>query len=68
MEKLGEKIIKALNKEFSLSIKIDKETISKMEAIISDFESEIMEGGNYGYCPDCDERRPDEPSYNEGYY
>lgn len=66
IDALGRDFIFDINAEFNTSIPVTEKTTKAMRAIIGENEDAIMEGGDYGYCPDCDERRG-EPMHNEGY-
>jgi len=66
IDPLGRDLIFDINKQLNTNILITEKTTNAMRAIISEYEDEIMEGGDYGHCPDCDQRRG-EPIRNEGY-
>jgi len=65
---IGRSIIFNINKNFGLHILVTEETSKKMSAIIDGIIDHIMERYELGNCSDCDQRMPDEPSYNEGYF
>jgi len=69
MDEMGEEIIKAINKRFGTMIEINEDNCkwfgNLIEKIAMDHIDEIVEGTEYGYCPDCDERMPDEPMRDE---
>ena len=68
--KIGKAIIEALNKELGTTIEVTNDNCKKaldvVDGIVGDESDYFMEGGDYGYCPDCDQRRG-EPQHNEGY-
>lgn len=69
--KLWENIIKAIEKEFGVSFPSGQKEAERLSTIIWDKMDKILEGSEYGYCPDCDERcnncEDREPMRNEGY-
>lgn len=70
MKKFWRFIIEELNKVFGCEIEVNEENVKKVKSIIENFVGdnidEFVDGSDYGYCPDCDERRG-EPMINEGY-
>ena len=65
MDELGKKLIEAINKSFEIKIPLTEETTKAMASVVSEFTDEIIDGTDYGYCPDCDQRMPDEPMRDE---
>jgi len=64
---LGRDFIIALNNEFQMSIPITEETTKAVAEIVDDNIDSIMDAHDLHDCDSCDERRSDEPRYNEGY-
>ena len=68
--KIGKAIIEALNKELGTTIEVTNDNCKKalgvVDGIVGDESDYFMEGGDYGYCPNCD-KRSSGPRYNEGY-
>ncbi len=61
MNRLGEELIKAINKTLVINIEINEETTNKIDSAVSDIITEF----DFGYCPDCEERRSDGPQRDE---
>ena len=65
LDTLGRDLIFDINDKFKTDIQLTKETTENMRAIVSEHEDMIMEDSEYGYCPDCDQKMPDEPMRDE---
>ena len=61
--KLGRAIIEALKKAFGLELEASELNCQILEDLFETIAREF----DWNYCPDCDERIPDEPLRNEGY-
>ena len=61
MNKLGEQLIKTITVVFEVVIPLTEENAKK----IADAVIDVIERNDYGYCPDCEQRIPDEPMRDE---